>query len=121
MGVVRSLLRAMGEAEAAGGQPVEPPEQTALADATAALQGVLAAGVPGAGGFDALFAIVDESPGLEGGAAAAEEEEEGGRAAAAAERLWLGWPGGGLTPLLLRDGPAAGHPGAGLQGRYLLP
>lgn len=93
--VARTLLRRLGEA---AGQPVEPPPQTALADATAALPGVVAAGVPGAGGYDAVFAVI--------------EDGEGG---AAAERLWLGWPGGGLTPLLLRDGPAAGQPGAGLR------
>ena len=95
-GRARVLLRALG---GAAGQPVEPPEQTALADATAALPGVVGAGVPGAGGNDALFAVV-----------------EGGAARAAAEALWVAWPGGGLTPLLLRDGPAAGEPGAGLRG-----
>ena len=94
--VARTLLRRLGEA---AGQPVEPPPQTALADATAALPGVVAAGVPGAGGYDAVFAVIED-----------------GEGEAAAERLWLGWPGGGLTPLLLRDGPAAGQPGAGLRG-----
>ena len=49
------MLRRMGEA---AGVPIEPAEQTALADATVALPGVLACGVPGAGGFDAVFAIV---------------------------------------------------------------
>lgn len=38
----------MGEG---AGVPIEPDEQTALADATASLPGVLAAGVPGAGTF----------------------------------------------------------------------
>ena len=90
------LLRALGEV---AGQPVEPPEQTALADATAALPGVVGTSVPGAGGHDALFAVI-----------------EGGGARAAAEALWVAWPGGGLTPLLLRDGPAAGEPVAGLRG-----
>ena len=51
----RTMLRRMGEA---AGVPIEPAEQTALADATVALPGVLACGVPGAGGFDAVFAIV---------------------------------------------------------------
>lgn len=36
---------------------IEPYSQTALLDATMALDGVLLAGVPGAGGFDAVFAI----------------------------------------------------------------
>lgn len=37
--------------------PIEPPVQTRLVDATSALPGVLCAGVPGAGGVDAVFAI----------------------------------------------------------------
>lgn len=40
------------------GVPIEPPVQTKLVDATSALPGVLCAGVPGAGGVDAVFAIV---------------------------------------------------------------
>jgi phosphomevalonate kinase len=44
----------MGERAGVG---IEPKEQTALADATEAVEGVLCAGVPGAGGVDAIFAI----------------------------------------------------------------
>ncbi|CAN0165123.1 unnamed protein product, partial [Laminaria digitata] len=51
----RGLLREMGEE---AGVPIEPPVQTKLVDATSALPGVLCAGVPGAGGVDAVFAIV---------------------------------------------------------------
>ncbi|KAH7277850.1 hypothetical protein KP509_38G011400 [Ceratopteris richardii] len=51
---VRALLRQLGEA---AGVPVEPPPQTALLDTTMAMKGVLFAGVPGAGGFDAVFAV----------------------------------------------------------------
>jgi phosphomevalonate kinase len=36
---------------------IEPPSQTALLDATMEMDGVLLAGVPGAGGFDAVFAV----------------------------------------------------------------
>ncbi|CAN0145469.1 unnamed protein product [Discosporangium mesarthrocarpum] len=50
----RGLLRLMGEGAKV---PIEPREQTVLADATAALPGVLCAGVPGAGGVDAIFAV----------------------------------------------------------------
>ena len=134
--------------------------------------GVVAAGVPGAGGYDALFAVVLEplgdgggggsgvrasatvAPSLrpghdvqaftaaaaasavaaafasDGGAAVSQADVDGAAALAeaatetaangssvraAVEAVWLAWPGGGLTPLLLRDGPAAGAPGAGLQ------
>ncbi|KAJ7521691.1 hypothetical protein O6H91_19G063900 [Diphasiastrum complanatum] len=52
---VRCLLREMGEA---AGVPIEPPSQRALLDETMNIRGVLFAGVPGAGGFDAVFAVV---------------------------------------------------------------
>lgn len=36
---------------------IEPESQTRLLDATMNMEGVLLAGVPGAGGFDAVFAV----------------------------------------------------------------
>lgn len=36
---------------------IEPESQTQLLDATMNMEGVLLAGVPGAGGFDAVFAV----------------------------------------------------------------
>ncbi|KAK6947358.1 GHMP kinase, C-terminal domain [Dillenia turbinata] len=36
---------------------IEPESQTKLLDATMSIEGVLLAGVPGAGGFDAIFAV----------------------------------------------------------------
>jgi phosphomevalonate kinase len=50
----RQNLKGMG---IAAGVPIEPDEQTKLADATMKLPGVIAAGVPGAGGNDALFVL----------------------------------------------------------------
>jgi phosphomevalonate kinase len=38
--------------------PIEPPSQTTLLDACFALPGVVGGGVPGAGGFDAIFLLV---------------------------------------------------------------
>ena len=51
---IRSLYRSMGEQS---GVAIEPPNQTALCDATQRVEGVLAAGVPGAGGNDAIFIL----------------------------------------------------------------
>ncbi|KAK7282588.1 hypothetical protein RIF29_11495 [Crotalaria pallida] len=51
---IRYHMRLMGEA---AGVPIEPESQTHLLDATMNLEGVLLAGVPGAGGFDAVFAV----------------------------------------------------------------
>jgi phosphomevalonate kinase len=62
---VRALLKQMGEQ---AGVPVEPDEQTALLDCTRLVDGVLACGVPGAGGFDAVFVLLrsaDDVPALE--------------------------------------------------------
>ena len=39
------------------GVEIEPDQQTVLADATERVPGVLCAGVPGAGGVDAIFAV----------------------------------------------------------------
>ncbi|OQR87355.1 hypothetical protein ACHHYP_09100 [Achlya hypogyna] len=52
---IRSLLRSMGTQAGVG---IEPAEQTALIDATMQVPGVLFGGVPGAGGNDAIFALV---------------------------------------------------------------
>ncbi|KAJ3340372.1 phosphomevalonate kinase [Gonapodya sp. JEL0774] len=51
---IRSILRRVS---ALADVPIEPPQQTRLLDATAAAPGVVMCGVPGAGGFDAVFAI----------------------------------------------------------------
>ncbi|CAL5432164.1 unnamed protein product [Camellia sinensis] len=51
---IRCHMRLMGEA---AGIPIEPESQTELLDATMNMEGVLLAGVPGAGGFDAVFAV----------------------------------------------------------------
>ncbi|KAM3233225.1 phosphomevalonate kinase, peroxisomal isoform X2 [Capsicum annuum] len=51
---IRYYMRKMGEA---AGIPIEPESQTHLLDTTMRLEGVLLAGVPGAGGFDAVFAV----------------------------------------------------------------
>lgn len=50
----RQNLKGMGKA---ANVPIEPDNQTKLANATMKLPGVIAAGVPGAGGYDALFVL----------------------------------------------------------------
>ncbi|CAH1453291.1 unnamed protein product [Lactuca virosa] len=52
---IRFHMREMGKA---AGIPIEPESQTQLLDATMNMPGVLLAGVPGAGGFDAVFAVM---------------------------------------------------------------
>lgn len=38
--------------------PIEPDTQTALLEASLKVNGVLIAGVPGAGGYDAIFCVI---------------------------------------------------------------
>ncbi len=68
---IRALLKTMGQA---AGADIEPDAQTKLCNATEMLPGVLAAGVPGAGGHDAVFALVLSSD-----------------ARSAVETLWSQW------------------------------
>ncbi|GAA5895553.1 phosphomevalonate kinase [Sporobolomyces salmoneus] len=51
---IRKLMREMGEASSV---PIEPPSQTKLLDAVSEIEGVVGAGVPGAGGFDAIWVL----------------------------------------------------------------
>ncbi|KAL3802992.1 hypothetical protein HJC23_008971 [Cyclotella cryptica] len=60
----RQNLKGMGNA---AGVPIEPDKQTELADATMKLPGVISAGVPGAGGYDALFVIYVKGADTAGG------------------------------------------------------
>jgi phosphomevalonate kinase len=82
-GRMRELLRVMGKE---AGVEIEPPSQTLLADKTETMQGVLCAGVPGAGGHDAIFAIVLSYS-----------------ARSQVEDMWSGWGSDGtaVCPLLL--------------------
>eukprot|EP00796_Vickermania_ingenoplastis_P001273 gene1273-731_t len=78
----RQLLRQVG---IEAGVPVEPTELTGLLDETAALPGVFATGCPGAGGYDAIFALVI-----------------GDAVAAAVESFW---ETKSVCPLLVREDP----------------
>jgi phosphomevalonate kinase len=53
-GRTRKLLKDMG---VKAGVAIEPDSQSSLCDATELIPGVLCAGVPGAGGVDAIFAV----------------------------------------------------------------
>ncbi|WVN86055.1 phosphomevalonate kinase [Cryptococcus depauperatus CBS 7841] len=59
---IRVLMREMSEKS---GVPIEPVMQTRLLDSCSALPGVLGGGVPGAGGYDALYLFVIDPPLLE--------------------------------------------------------
>ncbi|KZP34698.1 Phosphomevalonate kinase [Athelia psychrophila] len=59
---IRAKMREMGDLSEV---PIEPSEQTALLDACVSQPGVIGGGVPGAGGYDAIWLLVFE-PGVEG-------------------------------------------------------
>lgn len=56
---IRERMREMG---AGSGVPIEPPEQTKLIDSCVAQAGVIGGGVPGAGGYDAVWLLVCDPP-----------------------------------------------------------
>ncbi|EJD42763.1 phosphomevalonate kinase [Auricularia subglabra TFB-10046 SS5] len=85
MSDIRNMMRSMGEAAKV---PIEPPEQQRLLDACIALQGVIGGGVPGAGGYDAIWVLVLEPP--------AEPQAPASRV----EELWLKWKEVDVSPLL---------------------
>lgn len=82
----RTYLRDMG---VAAGVKVEPEELSGLLNDTAALPGVFAVGCPGAGGYDAVFALV-----------------VGDENCAAVERFWEDYKKMDVCPLLVREDPS---------------
>ncbi|KAF5321229.1 hypothetical protein D9619_001788 [Psilocybe cf. subviscida] len=52
---IRAKMKEMGDLS---GVPIEPKEQTALLNTCMALPGVIGGGVPGAGGYDAIWLLV---------------------------------------------------------------
>ncbi|KAG6811902.1 hypothetical protein H0H92_005360 [Tricholoma furcatifolium] len=52
---IRAKMKQMGELS---GVPIEPPEQTKLLDSCVSLAGIIGGGVPGAGGYDAIWLMV---------------------------------------------------------------
>lgn len=96
--------RSMGEA---AGVPLEPPPQTALVDSLlSASDRVLAAGVPGAGGYDAVFAICRGSSSRDCASDEARPTIDG---------LFGGVAPATVSPCLCSCGPAMGAAGAGVQ------
>uniref|UniRef100_A0A0E0KBE0 phosphomevalonate kinase n=1 Tax=Oryza punctata TaxID=4537 RepID=A0A0E0KBE0_ORYPU len=63
---------------------IEPESQTQLLDATMNMEGVLLAGVPGAGGFDAVFSVI---------------------LGEASDVVAKAWSSAGVLPLLVREDP----------------
>ena len=80
--------------------PIEPPEQTGLLDACISQPGVIAAGVPGAGGYDAVWVLV-LSP--DSGSGNSEVQEALDTPLHRVERVWMGWKGLNVSPLTAEE------------------
>ncbi|KLO19480.1 phosphomevalonate kinase [Schizopora paradoxa] len=86
---IRSRMREMGSR---AGVPIEPPEQTELLNACIAQPGVVGCGVPGAGGYDAIWVLVLDPP-----QSAQTKEDE--RPLHHVENVWASWTKLDVSPL----------------------
>ncbi|KAG9081477.1 phosphomevalonate kinase, partial [Ceratobasidium sp. 392] len=87
---IRDGMRAVGKSS---GVPIEPPEQTQLLDACYALPGVIGGGVPGAGGYDAIWLLVLQP----------QDVAVASDIVSRIENLWQGWTGLSVSPLLATE------------------
>ena len=92
---IRDNMRKMGELS---GVPIEPPEQTALLDACVGVAGVIGGGVPGAGGYDAIWLLVCDPPNC----------PPPELPSARVERVWSMYKGLDVSPLLAAESAAKG-------------
>ncbi|RPD62114.1 Phosphomevalonate kinase [Lentinus tigrinus ALCF2SS1-7] len=92
---IRAKMREMGKL---ADVPIEPSEQTALLDACVSVAGVIGGGVPGAGGYDAIWLLVCDPPNC--------PSEE--LPASSIERLWSTYKGLDVSPLLATESVAKG-------------
>ncbi|KAI1796392.1 phosphomevalonate kinase [Ganoderma leucocontextum] len=92
---IRDNMRKMGELASV---PIEPSEQTALLDTCVAIAGVIGGGVPGAGGYDAIWLLVCDPPNCP------HEELPSTRV----ERVWSTYKGLDVSPLLAAESAAKG-------------
>ncbi|EIW63108.1 Phosphomevalonate kinase [Trametes versicolor FP-101664 SS1] len=92
---IRANMRAMGQH---ADVPIEPPEQTALLDACISVAGVVGGGVPGAGGYDAIWLLVLDPVNCP------PEELPSTRV----ERVWSTYTGLDVSPLLANESIAMG-------------
>ncbi|THH31780.1 hypothetical protein EUX98_g2380 [Antrodiella citrinella] len=80
------------------GVPIEPPEQTQLLDACISTAGVIGGGVPGAGGYDAIYLLAFDPV----------DCPAADLPATRVERLWSKWTDLSVSPLLGSESLAKG-------------
>lgn len=92
---IRNLMRRMGDL---AGVEIEPEQQTHLLDQSIEQAGVVGGGVPGAGGYDAIWLLVCSPPGLP-------YEQQPLRRV---ESVWSNFSESNVTPLLAQESVAKG-------------
>lgn len=92
---IRNLMRRMGDL---AGVEIEPQQQTHLLDQSIEQAGVVGGGVPGAGGYDAIWLLVCSPPGLP-------YEQQPLRRV---ESVWSNFGESNVTPLLAQESVAKG-------------
>ncbi|KDQ53490.1 hypothetical protein JAAARDRAFT_136908 [Jaapia argillacea MUCL 33604] len=105
---IRAKMREMGKLS---GVPIEPPEQTALLDVCVSQAGVIAGGVPGAGGYDAIWLLVCDppySPSSLPGTPTKTSFSEKQTPLHRVERVWTTWKGLSVSPLSAVESTAKG-------------
>ncbi|KAG0706108.1 ribosomal protein S5 domain 2-type protein [Suillus ampliporus] len=92
---IRNLMRRMGDL---AGVEIEPAQQTHLLDQSIEQAGVVGGGVPGAGGYDAIWLLICNPPGLQ------DEQQPLHRV----ESVWSTFVESNVTPLLAQESVAKG-------------
>ncbi|KAF8332650.1 phosphomevalonate kinase [Cantharellus anzutake] len=92
---IRRKMKLMGELSDV---PIEPAEQTRLLDACMSKPGVIAGGVPGAGGYDAVWLLLAEP----------EDMALAKRITDEVQKLWLSWTEMAVTPLPATESRVSG-------------
>ncbi|KAJ2925112.1 hypothetical protein H1R20_g11970, partial [Candolleomyces eurysporus] len=92
---IREKMREMGNLS---GVPIEPPEQTKLLNGCVSLAGVIGGGVPGAGGYDAVWLLVCDP------VSSAPDQSPTERV----EYLWSQYTELGVSPLSAKESLAKG-------------
>ncbi|KAG2368319.1 hypothetical protein BDR07DRAFT_1457325 [Suillus spraguei] len=92
---IRNLMRRMGDL---AGVEIEPKQQTHLLDQSIEQAGVVGGGVPGAGGYDAIWLLICNPPNLP-------DEQQPLRRV---ESVWSTFDESNVTPLLAQESVAKG-------------
>ncbi|TIB69039.1 Phosphomevalonate kinase [Wallemia mellicola] len=90
--VLKSIRKLFRELSDKAGVPIEPEEQTRLLDACSKIEGVIGGGVPGAGGYDAIYILTISRMANQS------------HAQTQVHKTWLEWTELSVSPLVCGEG-----------------